>query len=61
MPQKTLEVQEAVRNWLMSPGFNIPLREDIISSLYLYLWNLAFDFDQAKENNVSRVTDRLWN
>lgn len=61
MPQKTLEVQEAVRNWLMSPGFNIPLREDIISSLYLYLWNLAFDFAQAKENNVSRVTDRLWN
>lgn len=59
--QKTLEVQEAVRNWLMSPAFNIPLREDITSSLYLYLWNHCFWLDQAKENNVSRVTDRLWN
>lgn len=49
MPQETLKVQEAVRNWLMSPGVNIPLREDIISSLYLYLWNLAFDLTGPKK------------
>jgi len=31
------------------------------SWMWVSLLNLAFDFDQAKENNVSRVTDRLWN
>lgn len=42
-------MQGAIRSWLMFLGVNIPLREYIIPSLYLYLWNLAFDLTRQKK------------